>query len=91
VNVVGYKARRNASGEDAQTVARTRDALEGYLAAAGQDASVSVKHVLDLLDPRGLWRFDPERRKPAPAEGPGPLADPLTGARWPGPPGSAPP
>jgi hypothetical protein len=87
------RIRRDAASEDTQTVERVRNALEGYLAAAGPDASVSVKHVLGLLDPRGLWRFDPERRKPAQVQAREaiPLADSLTGARWAGPPGSVPP
>jgi hypothetical protein len=86
------RTRRDPAAEDTQTVERVRDALEGYLAAAGPDASVSVKHVLGLLDPRGLWRFDPEHRKPGrePATETVPLGDPLTGARWAGPPGSSP-
>lgn len=50
--------------EDAQTLARVRGALEGYLAAGGGGAAVNVGHVLDLLNPRGLWRHDPERKKP---------------------------
>ena len=82
------RGRRDPAAEDTQTVERVRSALEGYLAEGGPGAAVSVRHVLDLLNPRGMWTFDPEHGKPAPQAG---NADPLTGARWAGPPGSAPP
>lgn len=82
---------RDQASEDTQTVARVRGALEGHLAEAGPDAVVSIRYVLDLLNPRGMWSFDPERRKaqdvPAAAD---PHADPLTGARWAGAPGTEP-
>lgn len=54
------------AAEDTRTVARVRGALEGY-AQAGPGAAVSVAHVLDLLNPRGLWSLDPEHRKAAKA------------------------
>jgi hypothetical protein len=61
-----FRARRDAAAEALETVARVRGALQGYAATApGQDVHVSVAHVLNLLDPRGLWSHDPERRKAA--------------------------
>jgi hypothetical protein len=83
------RLRRDPAAEGAQTVDRVRVALEGYLAEGGPGAAVSVGHVLDLLNPRGMWSFDPEHGKASPPP-PGD-ADPLTGARWAGPPGSVPP
>lgn len=88
---MGFKARRNQAAEDTETVARVRGTLETYLAQGGRDTMVSVPHVLDLLDPRGLWQFDPERRKAAPAPVQAGEGDPLTGARWAGPAGTTPP
>jgi hypothetical protein len=74
--------RKDQAGEDARTVARVTDALEGYLGSGA--GSVSVAHVLDLLNPRGLWRFDPERGK-VPQEKPRPApeqdVDPITGCK----------
>jgi hypothetical protein len=70
-----------------QTLARVRGALEGYAATApGQDVNVSVAHVLDLLNPRGLWSMDPqqrrEREKPkGPSQELPPGYDPITGCR----------
>jgi hypothetical protein len=84
------RVRRDPAAEDTQAVARVRVALERYLAEGGPGAAVSVAHLLDLLNPRGMWSFDRERGKTAPQPPPGD-ADPLTGARWAGPPGSAPP
>jgi hypothetical protein len=89
------RARRGRAAEDdAETVARVRGALEAHLADGGPGAAVSITYVLDLLKPSGvgMWSFDPEYRK-AMRETPAadPHRDPLTGARWAGPPGSAPP
>jgi hypothetical protein len=83
------RVRRDPAAGDAQTIARVRVALEGYLAEGGPGAAVSVAHLLDLLNPRGMWSYDPEHGKGAPRQMWD--ADPLTGARWAGPPGSAPP
>jgi hypothetical protein len=57
--------RNNHAGEDYRTVQRVRTALEGYAAEHGPGVQVNVAHVLDLLDPRGAWRLDPERVKAA--------------------------
>jgi hypothetical protein len=84
--------RKDQAGEDARTVERVTAALEGYLGSGA--GSVSVAHVLDLLNPRGLWRFDPERGnapQEAPKSAPGGDHDAITGCAWAGPPGSAPP
>jgi len=71
---------------DHETVIRVRAMLQGYYATAGPGAMVSVTHVLDLLDPRGMWSLDPvTRRKLEEEQQTGqsqelpPGADPLTG------------
>jgi len=72
--------------QDHETIIRVRAMLQGYYAQAGHGAMVSVSHVLDLLDPRGLWSLDPVTRRNIeqqqetgqPQELP-PGADPLTG------------
>jgi len=67
--------------ENAETIARVRGMLQGYAASGrGQDVHVSVSHVLDLLNPRGLWSLDRQRDAraqdvPVPAPG----SDPMTG------------
>jgi hypothetical protein len=83
------RTRRDPATEDAQTVARVRETLGGYLAEGGPGAAVSVGHVLDLLNPRGMWSYDPDYRKAqsAPATGADPQGDPLTGCRPVTPPG----
>jgi len=77
-------------GEESATVQRVRQALEGYAATApGQDVHVSVGHVLDLINPRGLWSLDPERaralresaRSPDDTQPIGPDVDPWTGCK----------
>jgi hypothetical protein len=75
--------RNRNQAEDTETVARVRGALQGYLASGGgQDVSVSVRHVLDLLNPRGMWSVDPDQRgRAAPAEELPADGDPLTGCR----------
>lgn len=78
------------AAEDARTVERVRARLEGYLQEGGPGSAVNVAHVLDLLNPRGLWRFDPVSRgktaqndvKPQPEAGQDPSSyggDPITG------------
>jgi len=73
---MSFRTRRDAATEDTRTVARVRGALEGY--KAGGANSVSIAHVLDLLDARGLWSHDPQRH--AMAAQPGDV-DPLTGCK----------
>jgi hypothetical protein len=87
------RIRTDAGTQDGQTVTRVRTALEGYAAEGGPGASVSVAHVLDLLDPRGMWSFDPEHAaRDTPPQGVrDPNRDPLTGAMWAGAPGTTPP
>jgi len=74
------RRRREQGTEDTESVARVRGALEGYIAANGPGVLVSAQHLLDLLNPRGTWKYDPERRKNSAAA---PLGDgdPLTGCR----------
>jgi len=82
---------RAEDDDDGQAVARVRAALKAHLADGGPGAAVSITYVLDQLDPRGMWQFDPDYRKAMrEAPVPDPHRDPLTGARWAGPPGSAP-
>lgn len=68
--------------QDAETIARVRAMLRGYYAVTGPGAMVAVTHVLDLLDPRGMWSLDPGQRSDS-AKGPpqetDPRADPMTG------------
>lgn len=87
------RIRRDPAAEDAQTVERVRGALQGHLAEGGPGSAVSVAYVLDLLNPRGMWTHDPEHtvRDAVPQGVRDPHADPLTGARWAGAPGTAPP
>lgn len=73
------KRRRDAEDADAQTVQRVAAAMGRYRGEAGRDAMVRVDHVLDLLNPRGMWSFDPEFRKGQKA--PPADLDPLTGCR----------
>jgi len=80
------RADRKKTIEDSRAVQRVRDALEGYAATApGQDVSVNIAHVLDLLDPRGAWSLDPEyarARRAAPEKTlDAASADPLTGCK----------
>lgn len=81
---MSLRTRKDQASGDAQAVARVRGALEGYLASHGPDVSVSVRHVLDLLDPDGMWSHDPEYGRAAQQAGTGPPpadADPLTGCK----------
>lgn len=73
------RTRRDPAAEDTQTVERVRGALQSYLAEGGPGAAVSAGHVLDLLNPRGMWAHDPEYGKPAPP--PAADGDPLTGCK----------
>lgn len=80
-------SRGEQAARDAETVLRVRAAMDGYTASHGPEALVSVAHVRDLLNPRGMWSLDPERRRdgqpPETPEGPpgglSPTADPMTG------------
>lgn len=81
-----FRARADQALTDAETIARVRGALQGYQASHGREALVNVAHVLDLLNPRGLWSLDPERRRQQAAEEKekgqpqmSPTADPITG------------
>lgn len=64
------------------TLARVRERLEMHLdiarTAGGKDASVSVRHVLDLLNPSGIWRLVRDEKVPGQPELPGNI-DPMTG------------
>jgi hypothetical protein len=80
--------------QDAETVRRMQSVLDTYWATAGPGAMVAVSHMRDLLDPRGLWTLDPERRRQmtatqqGPAEEADPSLDPLTGCKPVTPPGA---
>jgi hypothetical protein len=90
---MSFRTRRDAAAESAEAVARVTRELEGFLTEAGPDAAVSIRYVLDLLKPpgKGMWSFDPERRKAAQEPPADPHRDKLTGARWAGAPGTEPP
>lgn len=69
--------------EARQVVDRAVAALRQHQRAG--EASVPVTDVLAMLG------ADPDTSPPPLARSRDPLADPMTGARWAGPPGSAPP
>lgn len=73
------RKRPGSASEAEQTVARVRGVLEGYQEREGRDMAVSISHVLDLLDPRGLWSLDPAYRKVAREQAASTGADPMTG------------
>jgi len=85
--VSGFR-KRAVSQEAEKRAQRALDRAEAMLLSYRRNGltMVSIEDVLTLLgtDPDTV----PERREAAPRD---PLADPLTGARWAGPPGSAPP
>ena len=75
---------KDQAEQDIAAAARVRDALQGYLASHGPEVKVSVTHVLDLLNPRGMWSFDPAHRQaqqPAAETPPDGGGDPLTGCK----------
>jgi hypothetical protein len=79
---VRVNARSAQAEADHETVLRVRATLDGFLASHGPHAVCSVAFIRDLLDPRGLWSLDPQRRrgqreKEQPPELP-PGADPIT-------------
>jgi hypothetical protein len=79
--------KRGQGTEHERTVARVRGALEGYVQAYGEQVAVPAHHILDLLNPRGLWHLDPERARAAryssdraeKTMAPAPGLDPMTG------------
>jgi hypothetical protein len=84
----GSPKRPDQQSADTETVERVTVLLQSYQRSAGPGAVVSVAHVLDLLNPRGMWSHDPEyHRNPAvhmqqgPATETDPSLDPLTGCK----------
>jgi hypothetical protein len=72
-----------------QTLERARLAIQNYQFGAGKDALISVAHVLDLLDPLGVWRYAAKAGPPADGSA-RPITlpegmDPITGCMPPGP------
>lgn len=67
--------------QDAEAVARIRDTLERHYAAQGPAAVITVAHLLDLLNPNGMWSLSPRPGDvaAAPVPPPHPDADPITG------------
>ena len=70
---------RKPGGDSDETIARVRGFLQGYVAANGKDVHVSAVHVLDLLNPRGMWSLDPGGATAEEAPPRSPTADPMTG------------
>lgn len=82
------RRRRVLAGQDEsaeETLARVRGTLDGYLTLGrqqgGQDVEVGVRHVIDLLDPRGTWRLARQRVASEAVEDPGGPVDPITGCK----------
>ena len=73
------KPGRQDGEQPAETLARVRGRLQGYR-DMGESVQVSVAHVLDLLDPDGMWRHVRQAQEPPRPEAPGGL-DPMTGCR----------
>lgn len=88
-----FSRQRDQAAQDAETIDRLHAALEDYFAATGPGAMVSVSHVMDLLNPRGMWSLQPRKRtppEPGPAvQQPVPGTDPITGCKPVTPPGTA--
>lgn len=59
---------------------RIRAELDAARLAHGENAMVSVRQVLDLLNPRGGWRYT-DRREDTSAPGLEQGVDPLTGCK----------
>jgi len=74
------RKRADQAAASTEALARVRGALQGYQAAGAE--SVSIAHVLDLMNDRGMWSLDPERRRQSPGQAVSEVgADPLTGCR----------
>ena len=81
----GFRARRPRQREDheceyREAVARVRIELTQLQALHGNNIQVSTALVLDLLNPRGMWRFVEQKTEPMPATLDEDL-DPLTGCK----------
>jgi hypothetical protein len=61
-------------------VARVRVELEAAQATHGRNVPVNAAKVLDLLNPRGMWRYIDHSTEPMP-EVPEDDVDPITGCR----------
>lgn len=79
---MGFKARRAVRDdhecEYREAAARVRVELQQLQAMHGKDTHVSSVMVLDLLNPRGMWRFV---TKPDPVTASPDDVDPLTGCK----------
>jgi hypothetical protein len=79
---------RSARTADRQAIQRTLDAMVTLLEAGHTE--VPIERVVRLLG-RELQKAGPGGTPSSGSAPPDPQADPLTGARWAGPPGSSPP
>lgn len=82
---MGFRDRNDQAAQDRETIIRVRERLTAYQqTGGGKDVSVNIPHVLDLLNPRGLWTLDPVKRRDLETpkdqpQGRSPTADPITG------------
>lgn len=82
----GFRARQRIAAEDSheceyrQAVARVRIDLEQAQAMHGRQVHVNAAKVLDLINPRGMWRHINTATQPM-EEIPDEDVDPITGCR----------
>jgi hypothetical protein len=79
--------RRRPAQQDGETQARRRLDRAVAMLEHYQRNGLTVVSIEDML---GMLGTDPAQREPRPTPS-DPRADPLTGALWPGPPGTVPP
>ena len=80
---MGFKAKRQRADHECEyreAVARVRIELTQLQALHGNTIQVSSALVLDLLNPRGMWRFIDKPTEPM-TEVPDDDVDPLTGCK----------
>lgn len=83
----GFRARQRIAAEDSHeceyraAVARVRVELEAAQAMHGRNVPVNATKVLDLINPRGMWRFIDHGTEPMPQIPEDEDVDPLTGCR----------
>jgi hypothetical protein len=83
--VSGFRARRPRQRDDHEcefrdAAARVRIEVSQLQAMHGNNTMVNAALVMDLLNPRGMWRFVEHKTEPMPAV-PDEDADPLTGCK----------
>lgn len=83
---MGFRARPRPTSESHEcdyrsAVARVRVELEAAQATHGRNVPVNAAKVLDLLNPRGMWRYLDQATEPMPEIPADDDVDPLTGCR----------